>query len=159
MEEGRQRKRKSASRLTLKTEPNFAEKRQLSERLLLMINVRRVELKLPHCLTRRARGCCLPACLPGGTLLCVWLPWLSSVCFVTPPPSLPPSLSPSPALSSLAPLHAPCRPLWMWWWTSSSTTSKNSGRRFGVQHRHLVTAALLFPTGQSADQRPSICVV
>lgn len=69
-----------------------------------MINVQGAVFKLAHCLTRRARSEREAACLPVETLLCVWLPWLSSVCFV--PPPLPPSLFPPlfPPPHSLAPL-------------------------------------------------------
>lgn len=88
-------------------------------RILLMINVQGAVFKLAHCLTRRARSEREAACLPVETLLCVWLPWLSSVCFVPPllPPSLFPPLFPPPhSLSpvSLPPLPLSCRLLWMW---------------------------------------------
>lgn len=87
---------------------------------------------------------CPPACLPGETLLCVWLPWLSSVCFLSPPPFSFPALLRS------------CRLLWMWWWICSSTMWRISGRTFGMQQRHLVTAAQLSPAGRIRWKRLSV---
>lgn len=72
-------------------------------------------------------------------MLCVWLPWLSSVCFVTPPPSLSFPL-PRPLLSSLPstrPLQATLdvvmnlqfhyiEKLWQTFWCSTPPSSDSS---------------------------------
>lgn len=63
-------------------------------KIIVVINVQGAAVELAHCLTRRALGAREAAGLPVQTLLCVWLPWLSSVCFVPLPPS--PFPSPSP---------------------------------------------------------------
>lgn len=101
--------------------------------------------ELAHCLTGGPavkerllaclqKLCCVSGC--HGWALCVLSP--------LPPSLLPPSLS----SLSLPPSLLSCRPLWMWWWTSSFTTLRNSGRPFGIQHRHLVTETPPSPTGQ-----------
>lgn len=96
----------------LKTRWNESEKKlhlklNVVFRILLMINVQGAVFKLAHCLTRRAHSE-QAACLPVETLLCVWLPWLSSVCFV--PPFLPLFSLPSslPFIPSLSPGYFGC---------------------------------------------------
>lgn len=114
----------------------------MSEWLLLMINVRRAELKLPHCLPRRARGCCCPpACLEE--LCCVSGCHGSALYVLSPllPPSLSPSPSPAlsspPSLPSTRPLQATLdvvmnlqfhyiEKLWQTFWCSTPPSSDGS---------------------------------
>lgn len=117
-------------------------------RIVQMINVQGAVFKLAHCLSRRAWSERETACLQK--LCCVSGCHGSALYVLSPPSSLSfPSSLPSPSFSSLLPPSLlSCRRLWMWWWTSSSTTLRNSGRPFGIQHRHLVTEAPPYPTGQ-----------
>lgn len=98
-------------------------------RILLMINVQGAVFELAHCLTRRDHRE-QAACLPVETLLCVWLPWFSSVYFA--PLSLPPFLP--FALSFTALLQATLdvvmnlqfhyiEKLWQTFWYSTSPSS------------------------------------
>lgn len=75
----------------------------MSFKILLVINVQGAVFELAHCLTRRTCSEREAARLAVETLLCVWLPWFSSVCFVPfflplffpplfPPPQFPPLL-------------------------------------------------------------------